>query len=346
MPDVPAFSHVCRWTRERGRTIGLCLTLAALPVACSSPVTPTPPAAAPALSCPVQQTVVSSDNLPTAVIFPKPTLTGGTAPVSSSCTPDIGSVFPLGTTTVTCTTLDAQQRSAACSFTVVVKPARTLSVSRVLAFGDSITEGKTAAGFTPLHLTGVGCPVADRVTSYPHVLGASIASAYPTQTIGVTNCGFGGETAVEGIVRLPTGLSTGAFDVVLIMEGANDLSEVSQTGGSQATAVDRVANSVVAMIRAARSGRTVFVGTLTPQRVNSPKASRPDWIVPVNNRLRTVVPAEGAVLVDVYAALGGSPDPYIDIDGLHPTIAGHQKIAAAFFDAVRQRFEVTTTTVR
>ncbi len=120
------------------------------------------------------------------------------------------------------------------------------------------------------------------------------------------------------------------------MEGANDLSALRN--GTQANAVNTIANAVVSMIRTARPGRTVFVGTITPQRVGG-KAPRPEWVQPVNDRLRTVVPAEGAVLVDTWQALGGSPDPYVDFDGLHLTVAGYAKVADAFFSAVRTKLE-------
>jgi alpha-tubulin suppressor-like RCC1 family protein len=43
-------------------------------------------------------------------------------PVSATCTPASGSTFPLGTTTVSCTTTDAAGRSAAASFTVTLLP--------------------------------------------------------------------------------------------------------------------------------------------------------------------------------------------------------------------------------
>lgn len=79
------------------------------------------------------------------------------------------------------------------------------------------------------------------------------------------------------MTRLPTGLATGSYDVVLLMEGATDLNALS--GGTQANAVTTIANAIVSMIRIARP-RTVFVGTLTPQRAGG-KAPRPTWVEPV-----------------------------------------------------------------
>jgi hypothetical protein len=48
-------------------------------------------------------------------------------PVSATCSPASGSVFPLGTTTVSCTTTDSAGRSASASFTVTLVPQVTAS---------------------------------------------------------------------------------------------------------------------------------------------------------------------------------------------------------------------------
>ncbi len=105
-----------------------------------------------------------------------------------------------------------------------MQPALKLNASAVLAFGDSITEGKAGSLLDVVELSGVGCGVFGTPTSYPSVLNSRFLAHYPTQTLSAKNCGWGGEEAVEGVTRLPTGLVTGSYDVVLLMEGANDLS--------------------------------------------------------------------------------------------------------------------------
>jgi lysophospholipase L1-like esterase len=52
-----------------------------------------------------------------------------------------------------------------------------------------------------------------------------------------------------------------------------------------------------------------------------------------------MVAAEGAVLVDLYAAFGGVAGDLIGPDGLHPSDSGHQRIAETFFTAIRGQFE-------
>jgi lysophospholipase L1-like esterase len=65
-----------------------------------------------------------------------------------------------------------------------------------------------------------------------------------------------------------------------------------------------------------------------------------------NAGIRQVALSEHATLVDLYAGLGGSPDPYIDSDGLHPTEMGYQKIAQIFFDAIRANLELPHSATR
>ena len=110
---------------------------------------PTPPVdpAAPALTCPAPQSAQSLGGA-TVVSYPSPVATGGKAPLQPiACSPSSGAAFPIGTTGVACSVADALQRSASCAFTVtVLPPAPRLSVTRIVAFGDSITEGKFADG--------------------------------------------------------------------------------------------------------------------------------------------------------------------------------------------------------
>ncbi len=325
-------------THARG-VVGWLLSAMVAAAACSdSPVRPTPDPGAPSLSCPAPLTVSAPENAPVAVTYAKPDVSGGAQPVSTVCTPDTATTFALGSTTVTCRSTDARGRIATCAFSVTVQPARVLQASRILAFGDSITEGKTAAGLLDLPAVAVGCPIPDRATSYPRVLGELLRARFPTQPIEAINCGVGGETASDGAVRLPSALSLTGPDVVLVLHGANDFTAIAQAGGTASTAVAQVSGAISSMIRQARGPRAVFVATLLPQRPGG-KAPRPEWVEPVNTRLRTLVPAEGAVLVDLYRALGSAADPYIDTDGLHPTLEGHRRIAEAFAEAIRAHLE-------
>ena len=76
---------------------------------------------APAFSSASNLTVAATSAAGAVVSYPTPTATDivdGATPVS--CTPPSGGTFPLGTTTVTCTTQDAAGNKASTSFTVTV----------------------------------------------------------------------------------------------------------------------------------------------------------------------------------------------------------------------------------
>jgi len=57
-----------------------------------------------------------------ALNYPAPVVTDNCAGVTTNTTPGSGSVFPLGTTAVNCTAIDASGNTNTCSFTVTVNP--------------------------------------------------------------------------------------------------------------------------------------------------------------------------------------------------------------------------------
>src|SRR5258706_14620649 len=100
------------------------------------------------------------------------------------------------------------------------------------------------------------------------------------------------------------------------------------------------------MVRIAQGrGIRVFLATLTPERAGGFRAFAFDVIPAANDQIRQLAAAEGTTLVDLYAGFGGSPDPYIGFDGLHPNAAGYQKIAQLYFDAIRSKLEVVSGVV-
>ena len=101
------------------------------------------------LACPANLTVFSIDGNASPVIYQAPGLTGGQPPVTTTCNPASGATFVLGKSTVTCTAADAVARTSSCAFTVTLAPPPKLAITNFVAFGNSITEGKNAFGFTP-----------------------------------------------------------------------------------------------------------------------------------------------------------------------------------------------------
>ena len=125
------------------RLLAILILSAGSAAACADSVTrptPTPPQTL-ALVCPAPQAVSSTSGLPIAVTFTVPKPSGGSAPVTTTCTPTSGFNFPIGSTVVTCNAVDAQQHAASCSFSVTVAAPPRTAVTRYVTYGDSITEG-------------------------------------------------------------------------------------------------------------------------------------------------------------------------------------------------------------
>lgn len=335
-------------------------------VACScggNPVSSTPPPPVidpPKISCPADVSQTSPTGLAVAVSFSDPTVALGKAPVSTVCTPASGTPFQLGTTTVQCVATDALQRTDSCRFTVTVAAPPRLSVTRFVAFGDSITWGEDGQNASTSSLSDrlrprVQVPLG---STYPGVLQTLLSARYTTQSFTVVNAGCAGELAADDDSPCDPGRSTrhrfdytiGAsnYQVLLLMEGANDLSE--QFSNNDPSYADRAITSLQSIIGDAQAaGIRVYLATLPPE---NPYASVPARrgqayaLVPAfNTRLASLAASQNAVLVDVYAAFNGDTTTLIGPDGLHPTVAGYAKIANTFFDRVRSTLELSVSSL-
>jgi lysophospholipase L1-like esterase len=307
-----------------------------LAVSCQgTPVTPTPDLR---ISCPAPPTIEATGQT-AVVVYDAPAVTGGSAPVSVSCSPPSGSPFPVGSSTVTCTARDSQQRSDTCGFAVTVQRLPTVEAIRFVAFGDSITYGvlpscdRVVPGVfdlwrdPPLLLQSVNIPA-----SYPTKLQALLASRFSSQSPVVLNEGEAGETVERGVTRLPGVIAVDAPQVLLLQEGVNNVN----SGSAAQSAV--VADGLRSMVGQARSrGIQVFLGTLLPQRANTCRGRAPSLIAPTNDLIRGVAITEDVTLVDLYQAFVGMESTLLGIDGLHPNEAGYEKMAQTFFEAIRQK---------
>lgn len=323
------------------RLLSVVMTLA-LAAACSNdptapdPVPPPPPPVVvvpdpPTLACPSPVTATTTGT-GTAITYTAPSAEGGQSPVTVACEPASGASFALGTTEVRCTATDGMNRTASCTFGVTVSRTATLSKTKFLAFGDSITVGTVSTDNPsppPAYL------LRDIADSYPSVLRQLLAARYATQTITVINEGKGGEKAVDGVGRAQSVFNANRPEVALIMDGYNDLSTSAEAG------IDAAINAVNDMVKDARfRGARVFVATLTPPPVNVNRGISNSTIVRFNEKLRAMAKGENAVLVDVYAAFASDPNRYNSADGRHPNEAGYRKIAETFFAAIQAELEV------
>jgi lysophospholipase L1-like esterase len=174
--------------------------------------------------------------------------------------------------------------------------------------------------------------------SYPFKLQTLLAGRYSAQTVEVFNGGKAGERATDGRNRLGGLLSQAKPQLLLLMEGANDLNNL--TAGS--TNVSPAVGAMEDMVReAAGRGVPVFVATIPQQRPGMPNTHQSALVPKYNSELKLMASKKDATLVDVNALL---PLSMIGQDGLHPTEAGYQAIAEIFLDAIKSRYEITAPT--
>lgn len=325
------------------RIAGVVLLLAVVSGCTSSPTAPTPPEPPPpppvvvvpdppTVACPSPVTRSTLDAGVT-ITYDTPAAEGGQAPVTVTCDPPSGGTFALGSTEVRCTATDALNRSASCAFPVTISRLARLSKTSFLAFGDSITVGVISAvnpaGTPPYILTDVPND------AYPIVLQRLLAARYTSQAITVRNEGKGGEKVVDGVGRAQSVINANRPEVVLIMDGYNDLS----TGGE--AAIDPAIAAISDIAKDARfRGARVFMATLSPPPVAVNRGISNTTIVRFNEKLRVAARGEVAVLVDVYGAMAHDPNRYNSADGRHLSIEGYRKVAETFFAAIQADLEV------
>jgi lysophospholipase L1-like esterase len=324
--------------------------LAMLSACTSTPTAPTttvvPPVPdPPTISCPISKSVTSPLATPLAVDYTAPVVSGGLAPVTTTCTPASGSTFPVGSTTVTCTALDAKQRASSCIFTVAVTRPPQISLTKFIAFGDSITWGED--GTNPASLLPFSLLQAIQLVGqdYPTDLKNALAARYTLQAsaIAVKNDGKPGEYAGLGttLTRFSTDIAQGGQQAVLLMEGSNDVVDAYSSGSSSTNAAIAY---LQLMVRAAKSaGVRPYVASIPPQNPNSLcipicRGYAAALVPGFNSSLQTLASNEGVTFVDVYGAFGGDLT-LLSTDGLHPNANGYQRIADTFFQSLKSTLE-------
>ena len=327
---------------ERGRWIaGYAATcLASLAVGCGDgPIGPTP-TNPPTVSCPADVTLAGVTGGAQTVTFPQPTTTGGAAPVNVVCAPASGALFNVGTTAVACTATDAMARQAQCAFAVTLTPV-LLSVTRFVAFGDSLTEGENGR----LRVFGPG--FLDIPNAYPTKLQLLLKAEYSGQNLIVSDRGKSGRAVEDGVIDLPGVLAGERGDVVLLLDGYNNLlngcpaSDPGTTGC--APAIDVVVEGLREYIHIAKKVefgiKYIFVSTLTPPGPfvggQNDRRIASQAIAQTNAKLSAMVRSEGVTLVDPYPLFLGHESEYVDQDGLHLRPPGYQVLAETFFGAIK-----------
>jgi lysophospholipase L1-like esterase len=280
------------------------------------------------ISCPAPIERESLLGQPLTVVF-TPTTMGGNGAVTTTCQPASGGEFPVGRTTVQCTARDADARTSACSFDVVIKGAPKLSVTKFIAFGDSLTEGTVAPNaFLTLVVNSA---------SYPFKLEALLRDRYRTQEITVGNDGVAGEEAFEAAQRrFRSMLRVHSPEAVLLMEGSNDLFFFRDEAFELALpALEEMVSD------GQEAGAKMFLATIPPQRPNGARnrAAVAALIPEFNKQIRAIAQRTHATLVDIEPVILADMT-LIGDDDLHPTERGYQTIAETFFKVIKETLEV------
>jgi acyl-CoA thioesterase I len=207
----------------------------------------------------------------------------------------------------------------------------SLAVMRILAFGDSMTAGTTSPPLVTQSLT------AGPSQSYPFKLQDLVTARYTAQTIAVLNAGKAGEHVVnsDALKRFNDALSEAKPDLVLLMEGANDLNDTHEMVNDAITVIVGTLEEMVK--EAGRRRIAIMVGTLPPQRVSRGPSGAP-FVPRFNEAVKVMSAKKGGILVDVNAQM---PEALIGQDGLHPTEEGYQRLAQIYMDAIKGNYEST-----
>lgn len=206
-----------------------------------------------------------------------------------------------------------------------------LTRTKYLAFGDSLTMGEVTVPNGRNYRFLV-----EPTLAYPTKLADLLKRRYSNQiaAIQVINAGWSGEWAQDGAKRLPQVLSSSAPEVLILLEGVNDIASTLQSG---------VQAAAVALNEMAKEGRgrgaRVMIATLPPSRPDGDHAIATPLLLQFNALIRNIAAGEGAVLVDLYGGLSNDVHRYIGHDGLHPSPDGYTRMAELFAAAIAANFE-------
>lgn len=190
-----------------------------------------------------------------------------------------------------------------------------------MAFGDSITYGR-------------GSSSNEKVTSYPAFLDEILDVAVGGFAY-VVNVGFSGETTVQGRQRFARELNTHQPDLVLLLQGTNDLRLPGRIG--------QVINNLTWMANVARSqNRSVVMSTMVPiaPRPFVDRQGQHAQIIQANVSVRSRAQQLGWPYAENYNAIASQPDwpntMYKPNQSLHPNNSGYTIMSQEFLRAIRE----------
>ena len=188
----------------------------------------------------------------------------------------------------------------------------SVNAANISAFGDSITEGYGSS-------TG----------GYPPKLNSLLNDNNKPSVIA--NFGIGGEDTNHGYGRFDSVLASFAADMVLIMEGTNDVVE-----GIPVTTTQYNLQAMITVTKAA--GKIPVLATISP----SDRGDVADPIVNLwNPMMRALATSNSIKLADQGAALAPIWGGANYGDGLHPNDYGYQVIANTWYSTINAMISST-----
>ena len=221
----------------------------------------------------------------------------------------------------------------------------TLTVSRILAFGDSLTEG--ASDGQPLTFApwGLSSHTSNPATSYPYQLQEMLDEIYGANKVKVTNAGRGGEQLTGAAKeRFIEELDDHNPQVLLLMHGVNSLNagvQEQNNGGSITdeeivTGTANLLDELIEIAKERKPGIRIMLATLPRQKTGLSNKTLSAHLIPdYNDEMRLNASEEGCDLIDIYAVIKESD---LMPDGLHIDEAGNLKIAQAFYAKIKSRY--------
>ena len=195
--------------------------------------------------------------------------------------------------------------------------------TRYIAFGDSITEAEGTDD--PSRPCPEDCGYPGRLEDL--LEGAGMPSV-------VVNAGRGGETTLEGLSRLDSVLAQEGGDVLLLMEGTNDVSHF--------VSPETIAFNLEEMARrAANRGLETIHATLIPRVPDANVDAENEATQQVAWEVRELAYLRDRRLADPFEVFLNRPNVFAELyfagaDPVgHPNAAGYDLLARIFFDVIR-----------
>jgi lysophospholipase L1-like esterase len=193
----------------------------------------------------------------------------------------------------------------------------------------------------PLQPGGTLLALGDSLTAEPHswawILDALLRMRRPAGRFQVINAGVPGDTTAQILARMPAVLAT-PVDLVVCLAGSNDVRRIGIEPGLTLVSPAETVRNLDAMHASAVHGGCERWVWMTPPGVDEARvAAHPFWQA-LGTRCAQADVAELAAwirkrrepVVDIFADFGASQQQHLLLeDGLHPSLAGHQRIVVA-----------------